>query len=68
MRVVRLKKGYRITCSDLEMALLQELVRQGQQEMISDDSWPEGVAERRIYTSARWENNEGPLVTDEDRR
>lgn len=68
MRVVKLKKGYRITCSDTEMDLMRFLLAQGQQEMANDDSWPEDRVERRIYTSERWQLNAGPLVTDDDRR
>ncbi len=41
MKIVRLKKGYRITCSDSEFAALQDLTTRGEGELegLEDGDW-----------------------------
>jgi hypothetical protein len=70
MRVVRMRRGWRLQLTDNEMEMLQKAVLRG---LVAFRR--EGVRERLPYkvrkvlsSSDRWELPHGPLVVDEDRR
>lgn len=75
MRVVRMRRGWRMNCTDMEMELLRRMVRRGLEVFDAEDFAALSYKERKVLRRTdphrrerRWELPDGPLVMDEDRR
>ena len=68
MKITRLKKGYRIACSDAEFATLRMLVQQGVEECsnLGADSLREDYP--LLETCPKFDSGRSALTIDEDRR
>jgi len=66
MKVVRMRRGWRLRLTDNEFELLQEAVKRGLPTIdpVAAESLPYKV--RKVFDSTRWKLD--PLVADEDRR
>ena len=66
MKVIRRRRGWRVSLSDPEMGLLKKVVALGLLDMEHPESREVlSLWERRFMASERWAD---PLATDEDRR
>jgi hypothetical protein len=67
MKVVRLRRGWRVNLTDNEHELLRELVNRALVDLdeVEVMSLPHKI---RKALTARWELPHGPLFPDEDRR
>jgi hypothetical protein len=69
MKVVRLRRGWRVSCTDLEMELMREALRRGLEALNADDYAALPYKVRKVFRATRrWTLPEGPLAIDEDRR
>jgi hypothetical protein len=69
MKIVRLKSGYRISCSDHEMSLLRHMMNLAGADMEAECQQATlSPGEKRVFHSPRFRSIAGPLTVDEDRR
>lgn len=75
MKVVRLRRGWRVSCTDLEMELMREALRRGIEALNADDYAALPYKVRKVLRgkdpesgTRRWTLPGGPLELDEDRR
>lgn len=67
MKVVRLRRGWRVNCTDNEFELLRAVLAVGRGAL--DANWIEALPYkiRKVILEERWVSRE-PLQPDEDRR
>lgn len=68
MKVVRLRRGWKVSLTDNEMELLRATVQRGLNtfETYAVEAMPHKI--RKVFMDQRWDLPHGPLTADEDRR
>jgi hypothetical protein len=65
MKVVRMRRGWRLRLTDNEYEMLKEVVNRG---LVGFDGDELPYKVRKVLGSNRWSLPHGPLIPDEDRR
>ena len=68
MKVVRMRRGWRLHLTDNEMQMLREAVNRGLGVLNDDQTRALPYKVRKVLHSNRWSMPHGPLIPDEDRR